>query len=172
MKLMVLDPSSAGPERSVLVLHPHWKVLLWPATFGALVVAAAIAVLASIPAGSAAAQERLVIAAVAVVLLLVWVLRPVLRWKTTTYELTTGRLRVREGILTRSGRDIPLARITDVSFSRSLLDRLLGAGRLVVESPGEHGQIVLTDIPSVERVQAILFQLVEEEQHRLAGEDR
>ena len=111
-------------------------------------------------------------AAVAVVLLLAGVLRPVLRWKTTTYELTTGRLRVREGILTRRGRDIPLSRITDVSFTRSLLDRLLGAGRLIVESPGEHGQIVLADIPSVERVQAILFELVEEEQGRLAGEDR
>ena len=74
--------------------------------------------------------------------------------------------------MSRTGRDIPLARISDVSFSRSLLDRLLGAGRLLVESPGEHGQIVLSDIPSVERVQAILFGLVEEEQRRLAGEDR
>jgi uncharacterized membrane protein YdbT with pleckstrin-like domain len=169
---MVLDASSGGQERSVLILHPHWKVLLWPAIFGVLVVVAAIVVLTAIPAGSEAGTERLVTAAVAVVLLLIWVLRPVLRWKTTTYELTSGRLRLREGILTRSGRDIPLARITDVSFTRSLLDRLLGAGRLVVESPGEHGQIVLTDIPSVERVQAILFELVEEEQRRLAGEDR
>jgi uncharacterized membrane protein YdbT with pleckstrin-like domain len=169
---MVHDASSGGPERSVLVLHPHWKVLLWPVIFGVLVVAAVVAVLASIPVGASAGTERLVIAAVAVVLLLVGVLRPVLRWKTTTYELTTGRLRVREGIVTRRGRDIPLARITDVSFTRSLLDRLLGAGRLIVESPGEHGQIVLADIPSVERVQAILFELVGQEQARLAGEDR
>jgi uncharacterized membrane protein YdbT with pleckstrin-like domain len=169
---MVLDASSGGQERSILILHPHWKVLLWPVIFGVLVIVAAIVVLTAIPARSAAGPERLVTAAVAVVLLLVWVLRPVLRWKTTTYELTSGRLRLREGILTRSGRDIPLARISDVSFTRSLLDRLLGAGRLVVESPGEHGQIVLTDIPSVERVQAILFELVEEEQRRLAGEDR
>ena len=97
---MVHDASSGGPERSVLVLHPHWKVLLWPVIFGVLVVAAAVAVLANIPAGASVGTERLVIAAVAVVLLLVGVLRPVLRWKTTTYELTTGRLRVREGILT------------------------------------------------------------------------
>jgi uncharacterized membrane protein YdbT with pleckstrin-like domain len=169
---MVLDASSGGQERSVLILHPHWKVLLWPVIFGVLVVVAAIVALTAIPAGSAAGTERLITVAVAVVLLLIWVLRPVLRWKTTTYELTSGRLRLREGILTRSGRDIPLARITDVSFTRSLLDRLLGAGRLVVESPGEHGQIVLRDIPSVERVQAILFELVEEEQRRLTGEDR
>jgi uncharacterized membrane protein YdbT with pleckstrin-like domain len=172
MKPMVLDASSGNPERSVLVLHPHWKVLLGPVSFGVLVVVAALVLVAVIPAGSAAGTERLVTAAVAVVLLLFWVLRPVLRWKTTTYELTTGRLRLREGILTRSGRDIPLARISDVSFTRSLLDRLFGAGRLVVESPGEHGQIVLRDIPSVERVQAILFELVEEEQRGLAGDDR
>lgn len=79
-------------------------------------------------------------AAVAVGLLLIWVLRPVLRWKTTTYKLTTGRLRARERILTRRGRDIPLARIIDVSFSRSLLDRPLGAGRLIVEAPGSTGR--------------------------------
>ena len=170
MRRMALDPS--GQEHSVLLLHPHWKVLLWPVIFGVLVIAAAIVVLSLVPAGPAAGTARLVTAASAVLLLLIWTVRPALRWKTTTYELTTARLRLREGILTRSGRDIPLARITDVSFARSLLDRLLGAGRLLVESPGEHGQIVLTDIPSVERVQAILFGLVEEEQHRLGSEDR
>jgi uncharacterized membrane protein YdbT with pleckstrin-like domain len=151
----------AEPERSVLILHPHWKVLVGPVILGVLIIAAAVAVAAVIPAGVQAGTERLVVLAVAVVLLLIGVLRPVLRWKTTTYELTTGRLRVREGIVTRRGRDIPLTRVSDVSFTRSLLDRLVGAGRLVVESPGEHGQIVLTDIPQVERVQAILFELVE-----------
>jgi uncharacterized membrane protein YdbT with pleckstrin-like domain len=155
----------AAPERSVLIIHPHWKVLVGPVLLGVLVLVAAIVVAVLIPPGPHAGTERLVVLIVAVVLLLFAVLRPVLRWKTTTYELTSGRLRVREGILTRRGRDIPLTRISDVSFTRSLLDRLVGAGRLVVESPGEHGQIVLTDIPQVERVQAILFELVEEQQH-------
>jgi uncharacterized membrane protein YdbT with pleckstrin-like domain len=159
----------AEPERSVLILHPHWKVLLGPVIFGVLIIAAAAAVTAVIPAGAHAGTERLVVLAAAVLLLLTAVLRPVLRWKTTTYELTTGRLRVREGIITRRGRDIPLTRVSDISFTRSLLDRLVGAGRLVVESPGEHGQIVLTDIPQVERVQAILFELVEEGQR---GDER
>ena len=97
---------------------------------------------------------------------------PLLRWRTTTYELTTKRLRTRYGIVTRRGRDIPLTRINDVSFEKGLLDRLLGAGRLVVESAGEHGQIVLTDIPRVEYVQATLFRLVEEEQRRLDRDQR
>jgi len=74
--------------------------------------------------------------------------------------------------VTRRGRDIPLTRINDVSFEKGLLDRLLGAGRLVVESAGEHGQILLNDIPHVEQVQGTLFRLVEEEQRRLEREDR
>ncbi len=41
---------------------------------------------------------------------------------------------------------------------------MLGCGRLVVESPGEHGQLVLTEIPQVQVVQSTLFQLVGDEQ--------
>ena len=59
-----------------------------------------------------------------------------------------------------------------VSFSQGPLDRLLGCGRLVVESPGEHGQLVLTEIPRVKHVQSRLFQLVEDEQQRLASEQQ
>ena len=97
----------------MLVLHPHWKVLVGPVILGVLLIAAGVAVSVVIPPGSDAGTGRLVVLAVVVVLLLIAVVRPVLRWKTTTYELTSGRLRVREGILTRRGRDIPLTRISD-----------------------------------------------------------
>jgi uncharacterized membrane protein YdbT with pleckstrin-like domain len=86
-----------------------------------------------------------------------------MRWRTTTYEVTTRRLRLREGILSRTGRDFPLNRISDVSFRQGLLDRMLGCGTLVVESPGEHGELELDEIPEVQRVQGILFQLVADE---------
>jgi len=156
----------------VLLVHPHWKVLVRPVLLAVLVVAAALVLEAVIPSGSAAAAGRLVVAAVAVLVLMVWLMIPVLRWRLTTYELTTRRLQIRGGIVTRHGRDIPLVRITDVSFEQGPLDRLLGCGRLVVESAGEHGQIVLTEIPRVEQVQATLFQLVESEQRRLEREQR
>jgi uncharacterized membrane protein YdbT with pleckstrin-like domain len=91
---------------------------------------------------------------------------PILIWRTTVYEVTTKRMRLRDGILTRNGRDIPLSRITDVSFRKGLLDRLLGCGTLVVESAGEHGELALTEIPHVERISALLFQLVEDERQR------
>ena len=112
------------------------------------------------------------VAVIALLALMLWLIAPVLRWRTTTYELTTRRLRTRYGLVTRRGRDIPLARINDVSFEKGVLDRLLGAGRLVVESAGEHGQIVLRDIPNVEQVQATLYQLVEAEQGRLDRDQR
>jgi len=169
---MVQDSSPGDDEQLVLRLRPHWKVLIRAVVVAVLVVAVALLAVVMIPSGSAAAVERLVVAAVAILALMLWLMVPVLRWRTTTYELTTRRLRMREGIVTRFGRDIPLARISDVSFEKGPLDRLLGSGRLVVESPGEHGQIVLRDIPRVEFAQATLFRLVEEEQRRLDRNER
>ncbi len=172
MSGMDRDASLADDEQLVLRLHPHWKTLVRPLLLAIIVVAAALVVEAVIPSGPAAAAERLAVAAVAILALMLWLTVPVLRWRTTMYELTTRRLRVRTGILTRHGRDIPLARINDVSFEKGLLDRLLGCGRLVVESAGEHGQIVLTEIPHVEYVHSTLFRLVEDEQRRLERQQR
>lgn len=162
----------ADDERSVLLVHPHWKTIIRPLVLLVLTVAAAVALLVVIPSGSAANWERLAVGVVAVIILLGWVLVPILRWRTTTYELTTRRFRMREGIVARKGRDIPLTRINDVSFEHGPIDRLLGSGRLIVESAGEHGQLRLDEIPDVEQVQAMLYQLVEDEQHRLTGDER
>jgi len=168
---MAHQHSLTADEQPVLLLHPHWKTLIRPFLLAAIVVAAAL-VAEVLIGGKDASAVRLVVAAVAILVLMLWLAVPVLRWRTTTYELTTKRLRMREGIVTRHGRDIPLVRINDISFEKGLLDRLLGAGRLVVESAGEHGQILLNDIPQVERVQGTLFRLVEEEQRRLERDER
>ena len=129
MCVMVPDPSLTDDEQLVLRLHPHWKTLIRPALVAALVVAVALVAEVLIPSGSAAPLVRLAVAAVAILALMLWLMVPVLRWRTTTYELTTRRLRMRDGIVTRHGRDIPLARISDVSFEKGLLDRLFGSGR-------------------------------------------
>ena len=165
---MAREDLPAADEQPVLLLHPHWKTLIRPVLVAVLVLAVALVAEAAIPSGAG----RLAVAAIAILALMLWLIVPVLRWRTTTYELTTRRLRTRFGIVTRRGRDIPLTRINDVSFEKGVLDRLLGAGRLVVESAGEHGQIVLTDIPNVEYVQATLFRLVEDEQQRLERDQR
>jgi uncharacterized membrane protein YdbT with pleckstrin-like domain len=163
------EPPAADEEQSVLLVHPHWKTILGPMFILVITVAAALAIVIVIPSGSGAEAERLAVLAVAIIILLIWVLVPILRWRNTTYELTTRRLRLREGVLSRKGRDFPLLRISDVSFQHGPIDRLLGCGKLIVESAGEHGQLLLPEIPNVEHVQSTLFQLVENEQQRLPG---
>src|SRR5215831_15034660 len=111
---MADDTELAEGEHTVLLLHPHWKILLRPILILLLVAAAAAAVLLMIPPGSYAATGRIAAGVLAVAV--TWFGVPFLRWQTTTYELTTRRLRLREGILARSGRDFPLIRISDVSF--------------------------------------------------------
>ena len=169
---MGMDSRLPPGEQSVLTLHPHWKTLLRPALVLFVVVVAAVVLLIVIPPGRAAGPGRITVGVIALLLAVAGFVVPVLRWKTTTYRLTTRRLQLRSGILTRSGRDFPLIRISDASFSQGPVDRLLGTGRLVVESAGEHGQLVLSAIPDVQQVQTTLFQLVEDEQRRLAREDR
>ena len=98
---MTSDPTLTDDEQLVLRTHPHVKTLIRPFLVAVLVVAAALIAEVLIPSGSAAAGERLVVAAVAILALMLWLMVPVLRWRTTTYELTPRRLRVRDGILTR-----------------------------------------------------------------------
>ena len=154
-------------EQLVLRMHPHAKTMIGPAAILFVIAAAAVVLVVFLPVGTASSVAvRAVIGAVALAAAVIWFGVPFLRWRTTSYEITTRRLRLREGILSRSGRDFPLNRISDVSFSQSLLDRLLGCGKLIVESPGEQGQLVLTEIPHVQQVQGILFGRVEEEAAR------
>ncbi len=172
MTVMSSASGLAQGERLVLRLHQHWKTVLRPLLILAATVVALLVALIMLPPVHDGAWVRLALGAAAVVIILAFTAVPLLRWRTTSYELTTRRLRLRAGILTRRGRDFPLLRISDVSFAQGPLDRLLGCGRLVVESMGEHGQLVLTEIPQVQRVQSMLFQLVEDEQQRLAREQQ
>lgn len=135
-------------EYVVLSVRSHAKALIGPAVVLVLVVAAVITVLVRSP------NDNVVygVAVVAVLLLVVWSLVPFLRWMTSTYTVTTRRLITRHGIITRSGRDIPLFRINDVAYEKGLLDRLLGSGTLVISDATEKAGVVLPDIPHVEKV--------------------
>ena len=142
-------------------LRTHWKALVGPVLALLVVVPLTTFIMARIPDSSNRTAIRLVVLVLGVMALIWLSLLPVLRWFTTVYVLTTHRLILRQGIIARSGRDIPLARINDVSFSHTAIERLLGCGTLVVESAGERGQVTLTDIPRVEQIQRQLDELVE-----------
>jgi uncharacterized membrane protein YdbT with pleckstrin-like domain len=83
-----------------------------------------------------------------------------LRWRTTTYTVTNRRLITRSGILNKIGKDLPLNRINEVSHERSLMDRILGCGSLIVQTAAEDGTVVLKDVPDVEHVNLQITQLL------------
>jgi uncharacterized membrane protein YdbT with pleckstrin-like domain len=164
------DKLLADDEEVVRHLHPHWLTLFWPVVWLLVIVGVASFGAATIPSGRQQGLLRLGVVALAVVLLLVVVLPPVLRWMTTHYVITTHRLLFREGVLSRSGRDIALARITDVSYRQSLWERLIGSGTVTIESAGESGSTVLRRIPDSEDVQQLLNHMIEEDADRRARE--
>ena len=157
-------------EEVVLDLHPHWGRLVVPVLV--LLVASLLTGfgVALIPHGGGQAIERWIVIGVAIIVVLWLTILPYLRWLTTRYVLTTDRLVIRSGILARHGRDIPLNRINDVSFSETVLERMLRSGTLVVESAGERGQISLTDVPRVEHVQREVYRMVGEHQGGVTAE--
>lgn len=159
----------ATDEQVVEHLHPHWITLV-PATLWFILICAAAGVGAYFAPdhGTNRTVVLIVITAVAVVLFLWLTAAPWIRWRTTHFVLTTHRVLIRRGVFTHSGRDIALQRINDVAFTQSLWDRMVGAGTLVIESAGEHGQEALKNIPHSDQVQQTLNRLIEEDDLRRA----
>jgi uncharacterized membrane protein YdbT with pleckstrin-like domain len=154
-------------ESVVMAMRPHVKELIVPALVLILVSPVTTYVSAVLPEGDAQRWLRLAVVAVAVLIVLRWTVWPFLKWLTTSYVVTNRRLITRVGVLARSGRDMPLSRVNDVTFEHTnLLERMLGCGTLVVESAGERGQLVLRDVPRVEDVQRDLYRLAEEDDER------
>ncbi|WP_460367226.1 PH domain-containing protein [Actinocorallia lasiicapitis] len=149
-------------EQIVLDFHPHWTTLLKSILLLALITIAAGAIIFFTPDWDAQTQIRLGVAAVGALAALALSLVPFLRWFTTRYILTTHRLVIRIGIFSRTGRDLPLTRVNDATFSHNLIQRILGTGTLTVESGGENGQLVLRNIPKVEEVQRDMYELINE----------
>jgi uncharacterized membrane protein YdbT with pleckstrin-like domain len=150
----------AANEQVVLHRHPHWKRLVGPilVLLIATVVAAFVAALVNNTNWDPTAKKVLfgVIAAIWLILvgwLTVW---KFLNWVTTHFVITDRRVMFRHGLLTRSGIDIPLARINSVEFRHGLLDRMLRTGTLIIESASQD-PLEFHDIPLVERVHSLLY---------------
>jgi membrane protein YdbS with pleckstrin-like domain len=144
-------------EHVVLSVRSHGKALVGPVALLVLVMAVAITTAMVRPANTIVGRA---VAVVAVLVVIVWVVIPFLRWMTSTYTVTNRRLITRHGILTRTGRDIPLFRINDVAYEKGLLDRLLGCGTLIISDATERAGVVLPDIPNVERVHLQISELL------------
>lgn len=154
------DNVLAGDEQVVLHRHPHWKRLFWPVTVLILGSAAAsfgCAVVNTTTWDPTAKRVVFWVIGAIWLLLIGWLtLWPFLSWLTTHFVITDRRVMFRHGVLSRSGIDIPLARINSVEFRHRLIDRILRTGTLIVESASQD-PLEFYDIPRVEQVHALLY---------------
>jgi membrane protein YdbS with pleckstrin-like domain len=146
-------------ERIVREFRPHWRLLVIP--FGWTMLFAAAIVLTWISPPEQAIFDW-VITGAAVIAMMVLGLYPFISWWFTWYVLTTERLITRRGVLARTGMEMPLENINDVSFSQSILERVLRSGDLMIESAGEMGQSRFRDIPTPEEFQSLLYRIRED----------
>ncbi len=90
--------------------------------------------------------------------------RPFIKWGTTLFGVTDRRVMYRTGVFNKSGIDIPIARINSVQFRHDFIDRLFGAGTLIIESASDE-PLEFNDIPHVEKVHKLLYDELNDELH-------
>jgi hypothetical protein len=83
------------------------------------------------------------------------------------WVLTTERLQVIRGILSRSTEEVELTRVRDVSYQQSLAQRALGIGTIeVIGTDATTPVVVLHDVEEPEAVKEMIRQAVRDQRRR------
>jgi len=154
-------------EDLILDLRPHWIALVGPTIVTVLVGAGYLLAVAYAPDEGAGRSVVIWGGLVLAVVILIWY--PVGRfiaWATSNFVLTSDRVIHREGFIAKRSMEIPLEKINDVRFHQSVFERLIGAGDLILESAGEFGRNVFSDIRNPEHVQKTIYHQGELNQQR------
>lgn len=157
----------ADGEDLVLELRPHWIALVVPLGEILLGVAAVIVILLVLP-DSWPTWTRWAAVALGIAAALIFALPRLVAWATSHFVVTSDRVIHRSGLIAKRSMEIPLENISDVRFDQGVFERMVGAGRLTLESPGEFGQEVFGDVRQPERVQKLIYEQSEENRRRMA----
>jgi len=129
-------------EHQVITVRKHPAVLLRPigVTLLGLVIAAVIST-------TVARHNADVVGFVWIVwaVLLVWLAYRVWVWSQDYFIVTSRRMLLATGVVTRKVAMMPLVKVTDMSFQRSSLGRLLGYGEFILESAGQDQALRVVD---------------------------
>jgi uncharacterized membrane protein YdbT with pleckstrin-like domain len=161
-------PKDLLAEHETLIFdkRPHWVAMI-PATLWAiLIVVGSFFALSWIDDPDWAKWAILLVAALGLIVLTV---HPFLQWLYTNFVLTTDRLITRHGVIAKNSKEIPLERINDVTFTQSIIERMIGAGDLMLESAGERGQTRITNVRDPEGTQLTIYKETEKNNDRMMG---
>lgn len=154
------DNALAAGEQVVIHRHPHWKRLILPVLTLLLVTGLAALGSGFVNSTQWAQLTKNILQGVMwgiwliiIGSLTVW---PLLTWLTTHFVVTNRRVMYRHGVLTRSGIDIPLARINSVEFRDKIFERMFRTGTLIIESASQD-PLEFYNIPRLREVHALLY---------------
>jgi membrane protein YdbS with pleckstrin-like domain len=121
-------------ERVVVDVRQHWGVIALPAlyTVAGLFVVMWVDARIRIDAGALARLLWLLW-----FVLLGWMVFQVAQWRHDRFIATDKRLLLSYGLFNQKVAMMPLIKVTDMSYQRSVPGRLLGYGRFVLESAGQ-----------------------------------
>ena len=155
-------------ERAIAGVRQSWLVLV-PTIFTAAVAVIVVAVIMHfVPErvfGHSTGTVRAWIIVAAVIVGLGAILKDVLQWRAATYTLTTHRVIMTRGVVSRSTESIALDRIQDTVVRRSIWQRLIGCGDLDIESAGRDGIELMRQIPDPDRFYRELMEAMEAYRH-------
>jgi membrane protein YdbS with pleckstrin-like domain len=118
----MLSPVDLSPDEKIIFQgHPSWRAILGFYLKG-VVIAIVLGIIAKLVSGTTS-----VFVVVLVVLALTVLFGFLKRWA-TTYTITTRRLNIKRGIVSREIQETRLERVQDVNYSQSVYQRLMRIG--------------------------------------------
>ncbi|GAB2732541.1 PH domain-containing protein [Salinifilum aidingensis] len=121
-------------ERRVIRVRRHWACLMWDLFEAVGLLIGLVMVSHLIPPGASLAQNVLWYLGLVVLLRFAY---QVLDWYVERIVVTDKRFLLTSGIFTTNVAMMPVTKVTDLTFHRSVPGRLLGYGTLIVESAGQ-----------------------------------
>lgn len=143
-------------ELKVLTFRRQARRLFW----SALILIATSAALPFFAGSFLEDWQNWAVLAGAALIFLLFVLIPFFRWLSRTTVVTTKRVIVRSGVFVRSRTELPFTQIREVTVKRGLLQRMFGAGSVVLQAAGAD-PLVLVNVPRVKKTAAALQELIE-----------
>ena len=118
-------------ETVIFVLHRHWIILLEPSLSAIAGLGAVVLV------GSNAPGTPSRIMFVLWLLLLLRLAYRIFEWHHEVFLCTSSRLMLVHGLLTRKVDIMPMTKVTDMRYDRSLIGQIFGYGVFILESAGQ-----------------------------------
>ena len=137
-------------EQVVFEGHPSWRAILGFYLKGILIVGVIAALVALLGGGSDAALITLIVVIGATIVVLVGFLR---RWS-TRYTITTRRLNIKHGIISRDVQETKIERVQDVNYRQSLYQRIMQIGDVDFDTAAQDssGDFIFAGVANPEEV--------------------